>query len=162
MQGQKCTRIDLRACLFSKISWGSMPPDPPSAVGTLISPPPSNFLFHIFALPFLNFLNANPPLTLSLLCLYKQLYRPMLHKLFYLFVFYMQLLIWIYLVPAIFDLPYSRITCTFLPCTLIALEWSLCLADRLRTRVSKSQKVMYTPMVAVTTGACSCCTVVYG
>ena len=28
MQGQKCTKIDLRACLFSKVSWGSMPPDP--------------------------------------------------------------------------------------------------------------------------------------
>ena len=30
MQGWKCTRIDLRAYVFSKISWGSMPKDPPS------------------------------------------------------------------------------------------------------------------------------------
>ena len=72
MQGQKCTRGDPRACLFSKVSWESMPPDHPSAIGTRISPAPSKLpCSHICPPPFLNFLNAtlaslNYSLSLSL------------------------------------------------------------------------------------------------
>ena len=63
MQGQKCTRIDLRACLFSKISWGYMPPDPPSlpcAYTTRISPASSKLPSSHICTPFLNLLNATP------------------------------------------------------------------------------------------------------
>ena len=74
MQGQKCTKIDLRACLFSKISWGSMPPDPPSllcAYGTQISPAPSKLLCsHICPPPpFPQFSKLNPAYTCT--CIYQ-------------------------------------------------------------------------------------------
>ena len=56
MQGKKCTRIDVRARLFSKISWGSMPPDP--LVGHVLSPAPSKLPCLHICPPFLDFLNA--------------------------------------------------------------------------------------------------------